>query len=363
MQVIKFYEDLHNLAELGFCEFKTSAYLKEKLSKAGFYIQEVGQTGFYAQLTNSDYVVALRADMDALGHNIDDKICAIHSCGHDAHSAMLLNAALIAKQNNLIKNKSFRFLFQPAEELGKGALFMIENKALDDVNEIYGMHIRPKQECQSNQAIASMYFAASCAIKFDITGLSAHAARPHLGINAIDSACALINAARMIYVDTSIASSIKVTRFVANNAVTNSINDKASIVFDLRAQDNKTMQELKEKLLQAAKVITFNNSTYEYEILNDIVAAQIDSLCAKECYKACVNILGEENVFKEKNILGGEDFFFYPVKKGIKAGFMGLGVDCTPGLHHPNMSINKNALNNGVNIWLELIKNIDLRKD
>lgn len=360
MEVIKHYEYLHDIPELGFNEFKTSEYLKTTLKNAGFKIQELDKTGFYTELGSGDEIIGLRADIDALGHIIDNIACAKHTCGHDAHMSMLLCAALKAKEQNIVKNKKIRFIFQPAEELGSGALKMIELGACDNLSAIFGMHIRPIQECPSPKAIASMYYAASAAIKIDIVGKAAHGARPHLGINAIDIGVSIIDLARKIYIDPNKPSSIKATRFICDSGVTNSIPSEATLVFDLRAEHNESMQEMKEKL---EKIIINIANAYDakinYEYLINIPAAIIDKKLAKICEEVIVDTLGEDNLIKEQFTPGGEDFFFYPIKLGIPSAFMGLGVDCSPGLHHPQMQLNKNALENGVNLWLNLIKKLE----
>ena len=96
-RVIECYDFLHTIPELGFQEHKTAAFLADELRKAGFTVSEnvggtTGVVGVFDSGTPGP-TVALRADMDALGHMIDGKLCALHSCGHDAHSAMVLTAA------------------------------------------------------------------------------------------------------------------------------------------------------------------------------------------------------------------------------------------------------------------------------
>lgn len=90
------YDDLHQIPELGFEEFKTSAYLADKLEAMGYKVtRNIGGTGVIGEIKGSEPgpVMMLRADMDALPFLIDGEKKNIHACGHDAHSAMLLAAA------------------------------------------------------------------------------------------------------------------------------------------------------------------------------------------------------------------------------------------------------------------------------
>ena len=121
------YDDLHQIHELGFEEFKTSAYLADKLEAMGYKVtRNIGGTGVIGEIKGSEPgpVMMLRADMDALPFLIDGEKKNIHACGHDAHSAMLLAAAseLVGK----VKRGTLRILFQQGEETLKGALAVID---------------------------------------------------------------------------------------------------------------------------------------------------------------------------------------------------------------------------------------------
>lgn len=96
-KVLEHYHYLHEIPELGFQEFKTSAYIAEQLETAGLKVtRNINQTtGIVAEIDSGvpGPVLALRADMDALGHIIDGVACARHTCGHDGHSSVVLTAA------------------------------------------------------------------------------------------------------------------------------------------------------------------------------------------------------------------------------------------------------------------------------
>ena len=90
------YDALHAMPEIGHNEWRTSAWLAEKIQAAGFTtITGIGGTGIVATLKGKEpgITVALRADMDALVHTLDGKEVCVHSCGHDAHCSMVLTAA------------------------------------------------------------------------------------------------------------------------------------------------------------------------------------------------------------------------------------------------------------------------------
>ena len=150
-RVLETYDALHAMPEIGFQEEKTSAYLAEKLESFGFTVKRgLGGTGVLGELKGvaPGPVVGLRADMDALGHEVDGKLVAIHSCGHDAHSTMVLAAAeALAKKG--IARGTLKILFQPAEELLFGARRMIADGVADDLEMLFGIHLRPGQEARA----------------------------------------------------------------------------------------------------------------------------------------------------------------------------------------------------------------------
>ncbi len=178
-RVKEVYQLLHQIPEVGFEEIKTSAFLAEQLRLAGFEVQTgVGGTGVIGIINGSEPgpVVGLRADMDALAHLVDGKECAIHSCGHDSHSAMVLTVAeRFAKHG--IKKGTLKIIFQPAEEKLFGARRMIEDGAIDDVDCLLGIHLRPIQEAKFGQATPALYHGASYIVEAELTGQEGHRCR------------------------------------------------------------------------------------------------------------------------------------------------------------------------------------------
>ena len=167
------YDDLHQIPELGFEEFKTSAYLADKLEAMGYKVtRNIGGTGVIGEIKGSEPgpVMMLRADMDALPFLIDGEKKNIHACGHDAHSAMLLAAAseLVGK----VKRGTLRILFQQGEETLKGALAVIDAGVIEDVDIALGLHIRPVQDIAYGEMSPAVRHASSTFVNVVINGLS-----------------------------------------------------------------------------------------------------------------------------------------------------------------------------------------------
>ncbi|QZY94382.1 M20 peptidase aminoacylase family protein [Pantoea dispersa] len=356
-RVLDHYHFLHEIPELGFQEVKTSAYIAGQLEQAGIKVTRgINQTtGIVAEIDSGvpGPVLALRADMDALGHVIDGVACARHTCGHDGHSSVVLTAAQELLQEGAIKKGRLKLLFQPAEELGAGALAMIEGGALDDVEMILGFHLRPLEECQVGQATPAVIYSACSTLEATIKGVPAHAARPHLGVNALDAAVQAVQAVNSIHLAPGLTWSVKATRFLCDAGVTNSVPDEARVVWDLRSQENAPMELLKEKVSQAIKhSVAALGATAEVVVLKEMPAAEIDADATALLSAAIVDVLGEQGLLAAKTTPGSEDFFYYPVKNPqVKAGFWGLGTNLVPGLHHPQMRFELSSLEIGVKIF------------
>ena len=364
--VVTHYQYLHSIPEPGFQEVKTSAYLAEKLEAAGLTVIRnlAGTTGLVGEYDSGvpGPVLAIRADMDALTHIINGKKEYRHTCGHDSHSSMLLAAAEETMALKKVKKGRIKFVFQPAEELCGGALKILESGILNDVDIMTGMHIRPTQECPAGTVICEMHYSAGCQFRARIRGLMCHGARPHLGINPIDAAAGAVAAVNAIHLDPRIPFSVKCTQIHADSGVFNSVPNFADITFDLRAQTNSAMKELREKTVKAIEngAAAVGASVEEYEFYTDFPAAEgFDPNLSKIVEDSVSEIVGRENTIPSFNTSGGEDFFWYPVKlPKIKAAFVGLGVGAEPGLHHQDMHFDPKYLENGVGIHGKIIEKI-----
>ena len=353
---------LHTIPEVGFEEFKTAAYLAKELESAGYAVKKgVGGTGVIGLFDSGKPgpTIALRADMDALSHLVDNQECAIHSCGHDAHSAMVLTVAEnIAARG--INNGKVKIIFQPAEEKLFGALRVIEDGAIDDVDILLGIHLRPIQEAKLNQATPALCHGASYIMEAEIKGETSHGARPHLGVNAIDAAAAVVNAINGIHLDPVIPATIKVTKLQAGGAALNAIPNKAYMAFDLRAQTNVAMEEMQRKATRAIKGgVATVGACADIQIKGGCPAAEYNDEIIILAREAILDVLGKEGLLEPIITPGGEDFHFYlKHKPSLKTGYIGLGCDLTPGLHNPKMVFDQAALINGVNILLHMVNKL-----
>jgi len=357
-EIFNLYHTLHAMPEVGFQEIQTSQFLAQKLEKAGMTTKTKinGTTGVVGILKGQKPgpVICLRADMDALAFKIDGNDVNIHACGHDANSTIVLMAALVwAKWG--IKSGTLKILFQPAEEVLGGALAMLKSDLLADVEEMFGIHLRPIQEAKFGQATPALCHGASYIMEAEIKGLAAHGARPHLAINVIDAAAAVVNAVNAIRLNPTVPFSVKTTKLLVDNGANNIIPDRAEMVFDLRAQTNEAMEELQKRVHRAVKNgAAALGASSRVSVLGGVPGANYDQGLIDLTSIAIQRVLGE--TMNPVITPGGEDFHYYSTKGQIKTAYIGLGADLTPGLHHPEMKFDLEALIHGVKILAAIVE-------
>lgn len=352
------FDHLHHHPEISWEEVNTTEFLKQQLVKEGYRVQTFSDcTGVVGEIGSGPLTVALRADMDALWQEMDGVWKANHSCGHDAHMTMALGVIKLFNRIGYRPPGTLKILFQPAEETGTGALKMMEKGVIDDVDFLYGVHLRPIQELRSGYASPAILHGAAQIIDGEIKGVAAHAARPHLGVNAIEVGSALVQELSKIHIDPQVPASIKMTRFHAGGKSANIIPEHADFTLDLRAQTNETMKQLVEHLHHVVKGIEMiYGAEISLEQSVQIVAANVHPEAQKLMEKAIVAAIGQEKCALPVVTSGGEDFHFYSVMKpALKTTMLGLGCDLAPGLHHPHMTFRREDLLIGVEILARTI--------
>lgn len=351
---------LHTMPELAFQEVRTSQFVADTLEKLGYEVtRNVGNTtGVIGVVKGAEPgpTLMLRADMDALPFEIDGKPCAIHACGHDAHTAMLLAAA--SELKDVVKRGTLKVLFQPAEETIEGALAMIKAGAIDDVDMIVGAHIRPVQDLEPGTCCAAVNHTASTTLYATIKGRSAHAARPHLGINAIDVACAVVQGVQAIWLNPAASWSAKATQLHADQGgATNSIPEEARLTFDVRAGTNEGMKELLEKMGHVIKLTAeAAGATAEVRFGTQCPAADHDEKLKEEIADVIRTVVGPDKLARPCGG-GGEDFHHYRLARPeLPAAYFGVGVGAAPGLHAATMDFDEKYLPMGTVVFVEWVK-------
>lgn len=202
LQLIEWRRELHTWPELSGQEFATTARLRRWLQEAGIRLLDYPlETGVVAEIGQGETVIALRADIDALpiheasGVRFHSRHPGVmHACGHDLHSAVMLGAALQLRAIEPQLAGRVRILFQPAEEIARGARQFIDAGVLDQVQAIFGMHNEPTLPVGTFATRGGAFYANADKFIIRVTGKGAHAAHPEQGVDSIVVASQIIQA-------------------------------------------------------------------------------------------------------------------------------------------------------------------------
>lgn len=355
--VIEIFNHLHEHPEVSWKETETTNYIQSLVEEQYDVTTFEDSTGLVATAGEAGPTVGLRTDIDALWQKVDGVYRANHSCGHDAHMAITLGAMFVLEKLGYPKKGRLKVLFQPAEEKGTGALSFVEKGLVDDVDYLYGLHLRPIQEIGHGYSSAALMHGAGKMLKGEIIGNDAHGARPHLGENAIEVMALLVGAIHGIHIDPMVPYSAKVTMFQAGGESPNIIPGNGIFSIDLRAQTNEAMDLLMKQVDEAiVSIATLKNVQIPYELTAEIAAAEVDETAVRLMEKAIIDTCGEAHLVPPIITPGGEDFHYYSLKRPqVKATMLGLGCDLSPGLHHPNMTFNQDCLIVGVEILVRTV--------
>ncbi|WP_147804239.1 amidohydrolase [Alkalicoccus halolimnae] len=344
---------LHKNPEKSWEEWGTTAYLQEFLAAHGIQSKAFENIpGFTAVIGSGKPVVALRADMDALVQNVDGTVKPNHACGHDAHMTIVSTAALMLKNSLKTGEGTVKLIFQPAEEKGTGALAVVEEGAVDDVDYLFGIHLRPEQELPLGKAAVSIDHGAAVFMHGEIHGRDVHGARPHLGSNAIETASEILQQLQHIHLDPLVPHSVKMTQLHAGGDSLNIIPGSASFSLDLRTQTNEAMDTVTERIDGIIRRTSdYHAVPIEIKEAARIAAAEISSRAEHITRAAIEEVLGKNNAVPSLTTSGGDDFHFYTIKRPhLHACMIGLGAGLTPGLHDAEMTFHKEALTIGAEL-------------
>ena len=368
-EMIDLRRAIHMEPEIGLDCPLTRDKIKAALAGLPLEIREgASTTGLVAILRggrDNGRTVLLRGDHDALpmqeetglpfASTIDG---AMHACGHDSHTAMLVGAAkaLSARKDEL--PGTIVFMFQPGEEGHHGARFMIEDGLLDDPlpEAAFALHISPNMTKNVVVSRAGTLMASTDTLRATIVGRGGHAAMPHDCLDPIPVACEIVTAlqtyvARQVAVtDPAVLSITQIHAGTAHNIVP----DKVELTGTLRTLSEKTRAQMNEAFVRIVENIAAAHGAVGEASIEKGYPVTVNDPRATDLVKSCATTLGGEDGYKVMPpMMGAEDFSYVLQKLPGAMAFIGVAPDATdpatnPPLHNTKMTIDESVMSRGV---------------
>jgi amidohydrolase len=363
-RVLELRRAIHSRPELGFEERETAALIERELDALGIERRRLAGTGVVGILRGGRHgrVAALRADMDALpidertGLPFASQIAgAMHACGHDAHTAMLLGAARVLSERRDAFQGTVVLIFQPAEEGPGGAEPMIAQGALDDpkVDAIAMLHVDVRLNAGTIGITPGPVNASADELHLTIRGRGGHGAYPHNAVDAIPAAAAVVTALQNIAArETDPLGAVVVTIGTIRGGYRNNvIADAVEMTGTLRAFDPDVRDALQSRVERIANgVAGAYNATAEVTVVRGYPPVVNDSGLAEE-FTNYVREKTQINVERPMPTMGGEDFAYFAQRvRGlqIRLGVRNESIGAIHSGHSPQFVMDEAALPVGV---------------
>ncbi|HYY85314.1 MAG TPA: M20 aminoacylase family protein [Beijerinckiaceae bacterium] len=371
-EITAWRRDFHEHPELLYEVHRTAGIVSDKLKQFGCdeVVTGIGRTGVVAVIKGktdkSGKVIGIRADMDALpieeatGAPHQSKIRgAMHACGHDGHTAILLGAAkYLAETRNF--DGTAVMIFQPAEEGGAGAEAMLKDGLLErfGVQEVYGLHNMPGIPVGNFALRPGPLMAAADRFDIQIEGKGGHAARPHEGIDTLLVACQVVTALQSIVarnVNPLESAVVSVCSIQAGNTF-NVIPQHARLLGTVRTLTDE-VRDLCETRIRAVveSVCAAYGATVKIEYNRGYPVTRNHPEQADFLARIAAQVGGEGAVDADITPLMGAEDFSYMLEQRPGA-YIFLGDGATAGVHHPAYDFNDEAIPYGVSLWAKVVE-------
>ena len=379
-ELIQIRRTLHQHPELALQEVETARLLADNLRKLpGITVYEhmaegTGVVGILKGSKGPGKCVMLRADIDALPieEQTDTEFKSknpgkMHACGHDAHATWILGAAMILSQLRDEFCGTVKFVFQPGEECGKGAMALIEKDQILEnpkVDAVFAAHAWPTVRAGKIGIAAKYAFGCPGGFSLKIIGKGGHGSWPYECINPITIAvqiCSALQAVVAENLDSTEPRVISIGSIHAGDAG-NIIPDECIVRGTFRATEMEIMEQIAAQIERVVDGITaMHGAKYELDVFIGGEAVKNDPAMIALSKKSAEEILGEGNCYIiDKKHLGGENFAEYSSRVPGCYMFVGIANDQTEGrfgLHSPIFEIDEEVLAPAAAVFANIVLN------
>ena len=371
--LIALRRDFHCYPELAFQEHRTAEIVARKLQAAGLEVRTgIGGTGVVAVLRGEGEgpTVAWRADMDALPLTEPSHAPfasavpgIMHACGHDGHTAIAITLAeILAACRSQLRGAAV-FIFQPAEENGRGAKAMLEQGVLDDpkVDAVYGLHLVNRLPPGKVALRSGPVMAAADTFTIKITGKGGHGAMPHHTIDPITVAANIVLSLQQLVareVSVQEPAVLTVGKIVAG-ASHNTIPAEAEMVGTLRTLSPVVRSQVKERLgTFVAYIAQAYRAKAELAFEDDGVPAVINDAAHTALVRRCaIEVLGKGAPLEADVAMASDDMSRFLEQRPGCYFWAGIGNEdgSSPPHHSPQFAMNEDGLEGALRVALAVM--------
>ncbi|GAA0535260.1 amidohydrolase [Saccharopolyspora erythraea NRRL 2338] len=362
-RVVAWRRHIHAHPELSRAEHRTTAFLSDRLARAGLNpkLLPVG-TGLICDIgpDTAERTVALRADIDALplteatGLPYSSTVDGVaHACGHDAHTTILLGAASALAEAPELPGR-VRLIFQPAEEvMPGGALDVLNAGGLEGVDSIYGLHCDPRLPVGRIGTRVGPITSASDLIELRLTSPGGHTSRPHLTADLVHALGTVITGLPTLLsrrIDPRTGTVLAWGAVHAGEAA-NAIPQDGVLTGTLRTGDRDTWAELEPLIHELVhSLLAPLGVGFDLHHRRGVPPVVNDAASTEIMREGITAALGEQALTGTPQSSGGEDFGWY--LEHVPGSFARLGVHSNvvrpKDLHQPTFELDERALLVGV---------------
>lgn len=367
-QLVAWRRDLHQIPETGLILPRTKEYVAARLREMGLEYQEYeGHSGMTVYIgREGGKTVALRADMDGLKLREESGLPYasdngnMHACGHDSHTAMLLGAARLLKAHEQELKGRVKLIFQPAEEGPGGAEPMVRDGVLKDVDGIFGLHIGELGGHFEPGGVAlcrTGMTAADDQVRITVKGLGGHGSNPHLCVDPVVVAAAIIGNLQNIVsreVDAHDAVVITIATVEAGRGTTNIIPESATMLGTIRNSNPVTRDFVLKRIEEIAKgTAQTMRASCTVEYFDGYPALVNDGAMVDAFLDTAKKLLKDEDIhILPHGMLGGEDAGFFWREVPGCFFFLCSSAPCPVdgrvyGAHHPKFCLDESVFWHG----------------
>jgi amidohydrolase len=367
--VVSTRRHLHANPELSFKEFKTSAFVKERLDQMEIPWSPMAGTGIVAMIEGSkpsDKLIALRADMDALPiieknevDYVSTNAGVMHACGHDAHTSSLLGTASILQSMKDDFAGKVKLIFQPGEEiLPGGASIMINEGVLvnNKPSAVFAQHVSPNIPAGKIGIRKGKFMASMDEIFVTVRGKGGHGAQPHMNIDPVMISAQILVALQQVVsrmanpAEPTVLSFGKIIADGAINVIPNSVYMEGTF----RAMNEEWRNEAHIRMKKLAQGIaeSFGGSC-EFKIVRGYPFLINEEHLAEKVKSYAEEYIGKENVVPQDIWMAAEDFSMFSQSADCCYYLMGVrneNMGITSSLHTPTFNIDETALETGMGL-------------